>query len=59
MSDMTEFRIEFDREADGRWIAEIPALPGALCYGTSKGEAAQNVESLALLILADRLKHSV
>jgi len=40
MSDMTEFRIEFDREADGRWIAEIPALPGALCYGTSKGDAA-------------------
>jgi predicted RNase H-like HicB family nuclease len=32
-------RIEFEREADGRWIAEIPELPGVICYGATKEEA--------------------
>jgi predicted RNase H-like HicB family nuclease len=52
---MTQFTIELDRETDGRWIAEIPALPGAMCYGSSKDEASRKVEALALRILADRL----
>lgn len=53
---MTQFTIELDRETDGRWIAEIPALPGAMCYGSSKDEASRKVEALALRILADRLE---
>jgi predicted RNase H-like HicB family nuclease len=54
---MTQFTVELDRETDGRWIAEIPALPGALCYGSSKDEASRKVEALALRILADRLEN--
>ena len=50
-------RIEFDREDDGRWIAEIPALPGVLAYGASQKEAQAKVEALALRTLADRLEH--
>ena len=53
---MNQFRIEIEKEADGRWIAEIPVLPGALCYGATKIEATQNVEALALRILADRVE---
>jgi predicted RNase H-like HicB family nuclease len=53
---MTPLEIEFDREEDGRWIAEIPALPGALSYGSTREEAARNVEALALRILADRIE---
>jgi len=53
---MAQFTVEFDRETDGRWIAEIPALPGALRYGMSKEEAERKVEALALRILADRLE---
>ena len=34
------FQIEFEREEDGRWIAEIPELPGVICYGATKQEAA-------------------
>jgi predicted RNase H-like HicB family nuclease len=49
--------IEFERERDGRWIAEIPALPGVVAYGTSKVEARGRVEALALRVLADRLEH--
>ena len=50
-------RVETDREDDGRWLAEIPELPGALAYGVTEEEARQKVEALALRILADRLDH--
>jgi predicted RNase H-like HicB family nuclease len=53
---MTQFTADLDRETDGRWIAEISTLPGALCYGATKDEASRKVEALALRILADRLK---
>ena len=45
------FKIEFDREDDGRWIAEIADLPGVLAYGATRDEAA--VEALALRVIAD------
>ncbi len=50
-------RIEFDQESDGRWIAEIPALPGVMAYGATREEARAKVEALALRTLADRLEH--
>ncbi|HEX2257109.1 MAG TPA: type II toxin-antitoxin system HicB family antitoxin [Afifellaceae bacterium] len=50
-------RIEFDREADGRWIAEIPDLPGVMVYGATREEARAKVEALALRTLADRVEH--
>ena len=53
---MKAFAIEIERESDGRWIAEIPSLPGALAYGATRVEAARNVEALALRILADRVE---
>lgn len=49
--------IEFEQEDDGRWIAEIPLLSGAMAYGATKKEARDKVEALALRILADRLEH--
>ena len=48
------FRILFDREEDGRWIAEVPELPGVLAYGSSQEEAEIAVTALALRVLADR-----
>jgi predicted RNase H-like HicB family nuclease len=51
------FGVEFDREDDGRWIAEVMVLPGVLAYGTTREEAMQNVEVLALRMLADRVEH--
>jgi predicted RNase H-like HicB family nuclease len=50
-------RIEFEQEDDGRWIAEIPVLPGVMAYGTTQQEARGKVEALALRTLADRLEH--
>lgn len=49
--------IEIDREADGRWIAEVPDLPGALAYGSTRNEAIAHVKALALRVIADRLEH--
>jgi len=51
------FKIELEREQDGRWIAEIPDLSGVLCYGANQGEAVAKVQALALRVLAERLEH--
>ena len=40
------FEVEFDREEDGRWIAEIPTLPGAMAYGDSRESALVAVEAV-------------
>ena len=48
-------RIEVEREEDGRWLAEVPALPGALVYGDAEAEARAHVVSLALRVIADRI----
>ena len=48
--------VEFDREDDGRWIAEIPKLPGVMAYGSTKKEALQKVYAIALRTLADSIE---
>jgi predicted RNase H-like HicB family nuclease len=48
------FQIEIEREADGRWIAEIPGLPGVIVYGKTKHDAVRSVRALASRVLADR-----
>jgi predicted RNase H-like HicB family nuclease len=49
------FTIEIEREDDGRWIAEIPQLPGVVVYGPTRDDAIQRVEALSLRVIADRL----
>ena len=51
------FTIEHEREEDGRWLAEVPELPGVLAYGSTPDEAMARAEALALRVLADRLEH--
>lgn len=51
------FEVELEREEDGRWIADVPDLPGVMVYGATKEEALRAVEALALRVLADRLEH--
>jgi predicted RNase H-like HicB family nuclease len=51
------FSIECEREEDGRWIAEIPELPGAMAYGQTPEEAMARSEVLALRSLAEQLEH--
>ena len=49
--------IEIEREEDGRWIAEVPDLPGVMVYGETRDEALARVEALALRVIADRIDH--
>jgi predicted RNase H-like HicB family nuclease len=49
--------IESEREEGGRWIAEVPALPGVLTYGETEAQARAKVKALALRVVADRLEN--
>ncbi len=49
--------VEIEREEDGRWIAEVPQLPGVLAYGQSRDEAIARAQALALRVIAERLEH--
>jgi len=51
------FTVEYEREEDGRWLAEVIELPGVLAYGTNSDEAIAKAQALALRVLADRLEH--
>jgi len=50
-------RIESEQEEDGRWIAEVPALPGVMAYGTTKSDASAKAKVLALRVIADRVEN--
>jgi predicted RNase H-like HicB family nuclease len=49
--------LEVEREDDGRFIAEVPDLPGVLAYGATQEQAVSRVQALALRVLADRLEN--
>jgi len=49
--------IDVERETDGRWMAEVPELPGVLAYGDTEASAVATAEALALRVFAERLEH--
>jgi predicted RNase H-like HicB family nuclease len=53
---VVKLMVEFDREKDGRWIAEVSDLPGVLAYGRSRKEALANVQAVAFAVLAADVK---
>jgi len=53
-----KFTIEHEREEDGRWLAEVPELPGVLACGATADEAMAKAEVLALRVLAGRLEYN-
>ncbi len=54
---MITLSVELEREADGRWIAEVVELPGVLAYGNNPEDARARAQALALRVVADRLEH--
>ena len=48
-----KYTVEMEREVDGRWIAEVPEIPGAMCYGTTRAEAIAHAEAIALWVIAE------
>jgi len=53
-----QLSIESEREDDGRWLAEVPQLPGVAAYGANRNEARAKAQVLALRVLAERIEHS-
>ncbi len=53
------FRILFEQEEDGRWLAEVPELPGVMAYGETKRDAEIAVTALALRVIADNTEQKV
>jgi predicted RNase H-like HicB family nuclease len=51
------FKVETERETDGRWIAEVPDLPGVVAYGLTRERAVAHAEALALRVIAERLEN--
>lgn len=51
------YRIELEKETDGRWIAEVADLPGVMTYGDTREQAVTRAQTLTLRVLADRLEH--
>ncbi len=51
-----DYTIEVEQEDDGRWLAEVPELPGVLAYGETVNQAQSKAEVLALRVLAERLE---
>ena len=56
--DLITFKVETEREDDGRWLAEVLELPGVLAYGQTSDEAIARAQALASRALADRLEHA-
>lgn len=54
---MNDFSVQIEREEDGRWIGEVPDLPGVMVYGSSRDEALAKAKALAFRVLADRLEN--
>jgi predicted RNase H-like HicB family nuclease len=53
-----QLTIEAELEDDGRWLAEVPELPGILVYGATRNEALAKAQVLALRVLAERIEHA-
>ena len=53
-----ELRLVVEQEEDGRWIAEVPELPGTLVYGSTQTEAMAKAQVLALRVIAERIEHA-
>ncbi len=51
------FTIETERETDGRWIAEVPEIAGAMQYGNTREEAIARAKALALRVVAERIEN--
>jgi len=52
-----KLEVDLERKDDGRWIAEVPDLPGVMVYGDTREAALRGVEALALRVIADRIEH--
>ena len=51
------FQVEIEQEEDGRWSAEVPALPGCATWGHTKEEALKSIQEATELYIASLVAH--
>ncbi|HLN00543.1 MAG TPA: type II toxin-antitoxin system HicB family antitoxin [Bryobacteraceae bacterium] len=56
MVEIEPLRVQIEREADGRFLASVPDLPGVMAYAETKDAAVRKVKAIALQILADMIE---
>ena len=39
-----KFNVTIDRDEDGAWVVECPAIPGCVSQGASRDEALKNIQ---------------
>ena len=54
-----KFTVTLDRDEDGVWIAECPAIPGCVSQGTTKAQALENVKEAIKLCLEVRTERGL
>ncbi len=52
-----QLTIRLLRETDGRWIGDVPELPGVTVCGATPEEATFKAKALALRIIAEEIEH--
>jgi predicted RNase H-like HicB family nuclease len=51
------YKVETEQGADGRWLAEVPELPGVLVYAPTPEQATCKAQALSPRVLAEPLEH--
>ena len=46
-----KFMVAFDRDEDGVWVVECPAIPGCVSQGNTKEQALENIKEAIELCL--------
>jgi predicted RNase H-like HicB family nuclease len=54
-----KFTVTLDRDEDGIWIVECPAIPGCVSQGQTKQEAIENVKDAIKLCLEVRAERGL
>jgi predicted RNase H-like HicB family nuclease len=54
-----KFNITIDRDEDGVWVVECPAIPGCISQGQAKDEALENIKEAIYLCLQVRAERGL
>ena len=54
-----KFQVTIDRDEDGVWITECPAIPGCVSQGDTRQEAVANIQEAIRLCLEARVERGM
>lgn len=54
-----KFNVTIDRDEDGVWVVECPAIPGCVSQGATREEALENIQAAIKLCLEVRAERGL